>query len=950
MSYTLIEKQYFEKMNLEVFVYEHDKTKALVEFVKNDDTNKTFGIGFKTPPTNSKGMAHIMEHSVLNGSKKYKTREPFMDMASSSLQTFLNAMTFPDKTIYPLSSENDKDFFNLTDVYLDAVFNPRVLEKKEVLDQEGWHYKLDENDQITGISGVVYNEMQGALTDPDQIVYSDFIANLYKNSPYQFEAGGKPSEIYKISYEEFKNFYKDHYHPSNTRIYFYGNLDIDFYLDHLDKEYLSKYDYKKIDSSIEVSENYYTDLVCGTYPASQVEENPDYLLYGFLTKKNTDLKYDLTILVLLSALFNMDSSLIKKQINDEINPENFYARTGYGVRNSVILQASKADGKKFDRFVEIIEDGLKEASKAINKESLKAAFSIFEYGQRDQLISVNRGLFYFLMQSFYKPIMENFKILDYLKELRDLIDTNYYENFIKENFLDNKTKLLYLAKPSTTYNEEKHKELDEYINNLNKNMTSEKLAAIKNDLEKLNIYQNKKDSEEEKASIPVLNIEDVPTDLSKTPREVIKDKFTYIYNNLDTAGLIYVSLYFNVDHLSLEELKYLSLINDFLGSVDTKNLAYTEIDDLLFQNLAAPDFSNTFININDSKCQRLEKVSFTSTKETIDKAFEVMNEFIFNSKFENQKRILEILRMKKSYFELTMYDQGHIIAMNRANSHIDKTSMLKDQISGIGSYLFLKEVIKEAKDDFQGFLAKINKIYSKIFTNALEISIVSSKEDFEKSKNIINTLFAELKDKEKDLEIEFKAKSIKEAILSDANVNYLANTYDIKNFDHKFDGSLMLASSILSNPYLHELIRAKGGAYGGGMIINKASLLQAYSYRDPNINKTLETFLSIGNLTENINLSQRDFENQQIATMGQILRPKSPQNLGDDDFIKYKKENPKEDREILKEIKASNIEKIKSFAKLFDQSIKENNICVFGNRESILKVKSDFDKIIDLND
>ncbi|WP_394019075.1 insulinase family protein [Anaerococcus cruorum] len=949
MTYTLKEKQTYKKMGVDVYLYEHDKTKAQVVYVANDDKNKTFGIGFKTPPTNSKGMAHIMEHSVLNGSRKYKTREPFMDMASSSLQTFLNAMTYPDKTVYPVSSENDKDFYNLTDVYLDAVFNPSVRHKREILDQEGWHYEMDK-DKITGISGVVYNEMKGALTDPDEIVYDDFVSYLYKNSPYEYESGGDPADIYKISYDEFLDFYDSHYHPSNAYIYFYGDLDIDFYLEHLDKEYLSNYEYKDLDFTIKVPDNYYKEVIEATYPALAEEEASDYSVYGFLTKENQDTKYYLTLLILISALFHMDSSKIKNQINKEIDPDDFTARVGYGVRNSIILQAQKADAKKLDRYVEIIEDGFKEAANGINKESLKAAFSIFEYGQREQLISVMRGLTYFLMWQFDKPIFETFKIVDYLDELRDLIDTDYYENFIKENFIENPTKLIYFAKPSSTYIADKQKDLNNYIENLNEKMTDTDLATIKENLKNLEIHQNKADSEEEKATIPVLNIEDVPVEVEKTPREVIEDKFTYIYHDIDTAGLIYTSLYFDIKHLNLEELKYLTLINDFMGSVDTKTMPYTEIDDVLFQYLTSPNFSNSFINVNDEQIARLEKVSFTSTIETAQNGLTLMADFMFNSKFDDKKRILELLRMKKSYFESGMYDQGHILAMNRANSHIDKATMIKDQLSGIGSYLFLKEVIEEVKNDFDDFVEKINDIYKKIFTSNLEVNITASPADFKKMKETINEQFVNLADKKDEVDITFTPQFYKEAILSNANVNYLSKTANIKEFGEDFDGKLMVATTILSNPYLYELIRAKGGAYGAGITANKSGLLSTYSYRDPNILKTVVSFDKIGKLTKNIDLTERDFENQQISSMGSILRPKSPSTLADEDYGRYKKENPFDPEEILAEIKSASLDDIKAYGDLFEKSMQKDNLVAFGNRDSITKVKDSFDKIIDLDD
>lgn len=949
MNYTLKNKETFDKLGLTVHLYEHNKTKAQVVYVKSDDRNKTFGVGFKTPPTNSKGMAHIMEHSVLNGSKKYRTREPFMDMASSSLQTFLNAMTYPDKTVYPVSSENDKDFFNLTDVYLDAVFNPAVVNKKEILDQEGWHYELDENDKITGVSGVVYNEMKGALTSGDEVVYNDFVAKLYTNSPYEYESGGDPAEIYKISFPEFQDFYQTHYHPSNAYIYFYGDLDIDFYLDHLDKEYLSNYDYKEIDLEIKVPDNSFDEIVESTYPSSKIEEDSDYLVYGKLLRENMDMKDYLTTLILVSTLFNMDSSPIRNQITEEIDPDYFFARLGYGRRKALIIQAQKASAEKIDRFVEIIDHGLEQAAAGINKESLKAAFSIFEYNQREQLVSVMRGLSYYLMWDFENSIFDIFNIIKYLDELKDLIVTDYYETFIKENFIENTNKIVYISRPAEDYVAQQKRDFDAYIEEVNKNMTDEELSTIKADLEKLQIHQNKEDSDEEKATIPVLNIEDVPAELRETPRLVEEDKFKYIYHDLNTAGLIYTSLYFDIDHLSLDEIKYLSIINELLGSVDTKNISYKEIDDILWQNLSSPRFNLNFININDKEVKSFEKLSFTTTIATAEKAIELMKDFATNSLFDNQKRVIELLRMRKSSFESDMYDSGHLIAMNRANSHIDKSLMLKEASSGIDSYIFTKEIIDLAKDDYDNLKSKLEEVYKKVFTKALTVNITAGKSDYQQMKALINKAFDFLDEQAPRVEIEFSPRPTKEALLSDANVNYVAKTADIKNFGHEFDGRLMVTASILSNPYLYELIRAKGGAYGAGLSASQIGLISAYSYRDPNITETLEVFDQISELAENVILSEREFENQQISSMGSVLRPKSPSTLGEEDFIRYIKDEPKDPSEILAEIKGAKFSDIQAFSSLFDKAMKTDNVCVFGNREKLNEIKDEFDNVIDLN-
>ncbi|MDO5047554.1 MAG: insulinase family protein [Anaerococcus sp.] len=949
MTYTLIKKENFDKLGLEVSLFEHEKTKAQIIYIDNDDTNKTFGIGFKSPPTDSKGKAHIMEHSVLNGSKKYRSKDPFMDMAASSLQTFLNAMTYPDKTLFPVASENDRDFKNLVDVYLDAVFNPLVLEKKEILDQEAWHYDLKDG-QVNGISGVVYNEMKGALSDPESLISNQIDALLFKDSPYQYVSGGDPTYIKDLSYDEFIEFYKDTYHPSNAMIYFYGKLDIDSYLEYLDEEYLSNYSYRKIDKDIVVKENSYPELIESTYPSSKLEEDSAYLTYGFLATSSLDLKDYLTLNILVNTLFNSDSSKIRTRIAKEINPELFYARVGYGNRSSVIIQAQKADPKKIDDFVEIIEEGMREFSLNLSEESLKSAFSIFDYGQRESLNSVNRGISYLTMINPYGDLFDVFRMVDVLDDLRKLIGSGYYEQFIKDHFLDNKTRLIHIAKANLSYAEEKNKAFEKYLKEKNDSLKSKDLESIKDDLDKLKAYQDRENTKEEKASIPRLNIEDVPVKIKDIPREVEDDSFEFIYHDLKTSGLIYVSLYFALDHMNLEELQYLSLVNELLGAVDTENIAYTQIDDILWQHLSGLNFSLVSLRVSKEESENKLKVSFKTTRESLDKALDLVKDFMLKSKFKQKDRIFELLKMKKSIFEASMYDRGHMIALARADSHIDKQAYIKEKLSGLDSYFFLKEAINMAKDNFDLFKEKLSKAYKKSLSRNLSVNITSSRKDYKLAKKAIKENFDFLEEEDRKISIDFKATPLKEAILSDGNVNYVAESLDLKDQGLSYKGYLTLAGSILSNPYLYELIRAKGGAYGAGMAIDKNLILKAFSYRDPNIGKTLDNYKKIGSITKNLDLDQRDFENQQISTMGSILRPQTPNQYGQIDYINYKNKDFKDPEEILKEIKEADLKEIKDLGEVFDKAFEVDNVAVFGNRESILKEKDYFDRIIDIND
>ncbi|WP_308749490.1 insulinase family protein [uncultured Anaerococcus sp.] len=947
-NYELIKSENFPAIGIEAFHYKHIKTGAKVVFAKKDDTNKTFAIGFKTPPTNSKGMAHIMEHSVLNGSKKYPTKDPFMAMDSSSLQTFLNAMTYPDKTVFPVSSENDKDFRNLVDVYTDAVFAPLVINKKQILDQEGWHYDI-EGDQVVGVSGVVYNEMKGALSDPESIIDNDINSYLYKNSPYQYESGGDPRFIKDLTFEEFQKFYADHYHPSNAYIYFYGNIDdIDPYLTRLDEEYLSKYEAKTMDLGIEVKENFYDKPIESTYPASEEKPDQDYLTYAMLTHSALDVKETLTAAILVNALFNMDSSKIRNEIQEILSPEYFYARNAYGNRSGLIIQAQKTDSAKVNDFEEIIEKGFKKASQGINKEALKSAFSLFDFGQRENLNSVNSGLNYYLSMSFDADPFEVFRLVDYLKELKALIDTTYYEDFIKEFYLDNPTKLIHIARPSVDYNKNQEEDFKAYLDKVNEEMTPEKLSEIKEGLEKLKAYQDREDTEEEKATIPKLDIKDVPTKTREVPREVETDTFEYVYNDLSTAGLIYTDMYFNLNHLNLEDFKYAQIIGELLGSIDTKTMKYTEIDDLIWQKLGSLNFSIMNFKKGAEEIDRTFKVSFKTLPAYTREACQIVKDFTENSLFANQARILELLRIRKAVFESKMYDIGHMIAINRANAHIDKHAYLQENLTGIAYYDFIKENIALAENDFAKLQERLENVYKRIFTKDLSINITSEKDGYDLMKVAINKAFADLGRREADVEIEFEAKAKKEAIATDASVNYVAKSANFYDFEGGYDGKFLLAGSIMSNPYLYSLIRAQGGAYGAGMFVSRSMLLATYSYRDPNISSTIDSFNKIGQIAKDLEMTDRDFENQKISSMGTILRPRNPKQMGDADYAYFRIPSSKKEDDILAEIKAANLDDIKALSDSFDKAMDLDNLVVFGARSDIEKNKDLFDEIKDL--
>lgn len=943
-KYSLIKNKKYDKLGLDVYLYEHKKTKALINYIKTDDKNKTFAIGFKTPPESSKGISHILEHSVLNGSKKYRTKEPFMDMISSSLQTFLNAMTYPDKTVYPVSSENDKDFFNLQDVYLDAVFNPRVLEKEEIFLQEGRNYKIKDDGDLD-VSGVVYNEMKGAMTSPDTIVLNHINKYLYKDSPYEYVSGGDPKEIVKLSYDEFIDYYKRFYHPANAQIFYYGDMDIEKYLENLDREYLCHYEKRQVDPDLSVKENNYDGVIYENFQSNDESEEKTYLTYSFLTNESKDLKAQLTNSLLSIVLFNSDSSNISQRIYEEIKPQSFYARTGYGSRSSIQITAQGTSEKNLDKFVEIIEDEIEKYSHGLPKDSLKAALSLFDFSQRDQVNQASRGLEYILMHNLDNEIFDTLEIINVIDELKDLVDTDYYEKALKKYFLNNDTKLVLVARPKKDYFKNIEKEIDSYLDKLKNSLNQSELEDLKKKEKSLKAFQEREDSKEEKDTIPKLSMEDVDTKIEEIPRKIEKN---FIHHSYDTAGMVYTEIYFDISHLDLEEMKVLSLVGDYLGSIDSKNYSYQELDDIIPVNMASLKFNLVNIKEKQGEIKRFFKVSFKTVGEKLEKSTKLIKEIMDQSLFTDKKRLTDLIKQIKAGFEMNMYDSGHMLALTRNFSHFDKLSFIKENLSGFSYYEFIKDMEEKLDNDFDKFRQNLEDLYSKAFVGDYLVNITCDDYDYERFKEIFNKEFKDLKkEKLQAKEINFDKSFYKEAIKSDANVNYVSVAGNLKDFDNKKLNLTSLACQILSNPYLHDLIRAKGGAYGAGIMVDKYGNIGTYSYRDPNIEKTIENFAKIPEILDKLKLDKREFMDQKISKMGSYLKPKSLQTKGALDFIRYiQKEDIKEIEEKLETIKNADLLDIKNLSKDFKDIIDDENITVFGSRDMI--DEDTFEKTVDL--
>ena len=519
-TYTVIEKREIKDLNSVSYLLKHNKTGARVALLSNDDDNKVFYIGFRTPPKDSTGVAHIIEHTVLCGSDKFPVKDPFIELAKGSLNTFLNAMTYPDKTVYPVASCNDQDFQNLMDVYLDAVFHPNIYREEKIFKQEGWHYEMENAEDDLTINGVVYNEMKGAFSSPDDVLWREIMNSLYPHTAYAVESGGDPDVIPELTYEDFLAFHQKYYHPANSYIYLYGNMDMAEKLTFIDKEYLSHYDALSVDSELESEKAFKaTVTVEKEYPImeSESEENNTYLSYNISLGEASDRKLCYGVGALADVLCMVPGAPLKQALLDAGIGTEVQCAFDIGVKQPYFsIVAKNAEAGQKEEFVRIIEGKLQELSESgLDKEALLATINRDEFKYREaDFGSYPKGLMYGLnmLESWLYDDSKPFyyvELLDTYKELKGAVDTAYFEDLIKEYLLDNTHKSIVVVKPVKGLTGRKDRALAKQLAERKAAMSQEELAQIVKETKELKEYQETPSLKEDLEKIPLLTRADM---------------------------------------------------------------------------------------------------------------------------------------------------------------------------------------------------------------------------------------------------------------------------------------------------------------------------------------------------------------------------------------------------------------------------------------------------------
>ena len=961
-EYEILDEHRVEDVQSDGFILRHKKSGARIAILSNNDDNKVFYIGFRTPPEDETGVPHIIEHTTLCGSKKFPVKDPFIELAKGSLNTFLNAMTYPDKTVYPVASCNDQDFKNLMDVYLDAVFNPNITKYEEIFKQEGWHYELTGKDDELKINGVVYNEMKGAYSSPDEVLSSQIYRSLFPDNTYSKDSGGNPEYIPKLTYEAYLDFYHKYYHPSNSYIYLYGDMDVVERLEWLDKEYLSLYDYKKVNSEINKQPAF--DKIKNVEAQYSItmddsQENKTYLSYNRVVGDTLDEMLYQAFDVLDYALVSSPGAPVKQALIDAGIGDDVYGSYDAGILQPVFsFVAKNANASQADEFESIIENTLKEVVKTgINKKALLAGINSSEFKFREaDFGQFPKGLLFGLncLDSWLFDDMKPFIHLECLgtfAKLRKAVDTDYFEKLIQEYLLDNTHGSSVTVKPKRGLGNEREEALAKELSDYKASLSDEEIKKLIEDTEHLKKYQEEPSSDEDLRKLPMLTRADMKK--NAMPFSNIEDELLdvkVVRHDIESNGIDYISFLFDAGDFAQSELGYLGFFTNALGLVSTEKYSYTDLANatniytggISTGTASHPDIKdrNNFVFKFEVKLKVLEK--------NLDKALELMEQMLLTSDFTDTKRLGELVAQIKARLQANLSSSGHLVAAMRSMSSFSRYALYQDELKGIAFYRSICHIEKELSESPKSVSDKLAAIAKKLFArNRMLISFTGNNEAYGNAKPSLEKVIAgfdKMSVVGNQAEVHFN--TAKEAFIDASQIQYVAKTGDFICEGYEYTGALRLLRIILSYDYLWINVRVKGGAYGCMNTFLRSGESYFVSYRDPNLSDTLDVYDRIPEYIKSFSPDERDMTKYIIGTFSALDTPMNPEAKGSRSLSAYLEgityeQIQKERNEILN----AQPEDIRRLADLVEAVLKKDSICVIGNENMIKESAGLFENV-----
>ncbi|MCR5828776.1 MAG: insulinase family protein [Lachnospiraceae bacterium] len=966
-TYKLIKEEYVSDCKGTGYLLKHIKSGARVCLIKNNDINKSFCIAFRTPPKDDTGVAHIIEHTVLCGSRKYTAKDPFIELAKGSLSTFLNAMTYPDKTCYPVASCNNKDFENLMDVYMDAVLHPAIYQKEEIFRQEGWHYEIDSPEDDIVVNGVVYSEMKGLFSSPDERLERGTFNTLFPDNAYGVESGGDPAAIPTLTYEDFLDFHRKYYHPANSYISLVGDIDMEERLEWLDREYLSEYDEIEVDSAMKLQEPIGVINVEGTYPIADddPEENSTYVNWSFMLANGDDLDTNAALGVVCQVLFDMigapvKEALIKAGIGDDVS----FSLTDEICQPFGSLIIKNTEENKLPLIKKIIKEKLEEAvHDGLNRRSLLSAINKAEFLFNEEDFGTTPKSLIYILRSLDTWLYDDDAVFAALSRrgsfdlLRARMEGSYYEDLVRDYLLNGESQSYYVLKPEKGKQRREDEKQKKAMKAFKESLSGDEIEELVRRTKALREYQEEPSTPEDLLTIPLLERKDISEDGTDPINETRNmGAIPVIFHNIDTNGIIYFDLMFDLNGIEADDAKYLGLAMKLFGSLNTSEHSYLELDNETGIHTGGIGIRTTTYSNGKSKDYRpMIMMSGKSLEREKENLLKLMFEELLDTDFSSTERIREVIKENVAGMKSSFVYSGHRCAIAEAKAALSNNDAFISAADGHNQYVFLRDLADAPDSEIMKAVERIKNILAKALTKEnLTLNITTTDDIYGKFEGEALAMIDRLASSGKERSVakgpEYRLGARKIAYKTAGDVNFVGMSGIVNADSPELVGRLMLASSLLSVGYLWNNVRVLGGAYGCGFNYVRSTAGAAfYSYRDPQLGRTIGIYSSIAGFLRDFSVDEREMTKFIIGTIGNIDTPLTPDLLGrfslnaymtgiDAAWLKARR------NAVLK----AQQQDMRELAPVFDEIDKTGNICVVGSETAIEAEKELFDTIENL--
>lgn len=949
-GFELLREEDIPELNTKARVFRHVRTGAELISMENNDENKAFGIAFTTPPEDSTGLPHILEHSVLCGSRKYPVKEPFVELVKGSLNTFLNAMTYPDKTVYPFASQNAQDFYNLLDVYLDAVFYPRI--SPEVLQQEGWHYELDNLDDPLTYKGVVFNEMKGAYSSPNNVLYDRIQQTLFPENIYSHDSGGDPEVIPNLTYEDFRDFHRRYYHPSNARIWFYGDDDPNERLRRID-DFIREFERAEVNGEVALQAPFDAPRrVEYAYAAGEEDTGRKGMVtVSWVLPENTDVQLAMELSILGYILVGTQASPLRRALIDSGLGEDI---TGGGHDDSLrqmtfstglkgvdVADADKIEALILDTLAKLVREG-------IEADMIEAALNTVEFRLREQNTGqFPRGLA--LMIGALSPWLHGGDPLAALRfegpltAIKSQLGENsrLFEALIQKHLLDNPHRATVILRPDSELQARQEAAEREKLAQIRAGMTEEQLRGIIAKTQELRIMQETPDPPEALATLPMLTLDDLDKQNKIIPIAVSqREGAQLLYHDIFTNGIVYLHMGFNLHALPQAYLPYITLFGRALVGLGTEKEDFIKLSQRIGRKTGGVQ-PGTLISAvqGQSASTAWLYLSGKSTLEQTDDLLAILRDVLLTANLDNRERFKQIVLEEKARRESGLIPGGHGVVNSRLRAKFNEAAWLGEQIGGLSYLFFLRDLAEQIDRDWPAVLQKLEAIRSYLVNrNAALVNVTLDADHWAQFEPKLADFLRTLPAKAVPLaDWNPEADAPNEGLTIPAKVNYVAKGANLYDLGYRMDGSINVINKFLGTSYLWEKIRVQGGAYGGFASFDQHSGVYTFlSYRDPNLLGTLDNYDGTARFLRALELSKEEVTRSIIGAIGDMDAYQLPDAKGYTSMVHYLiGYTPERRQRIRDQVLSTTAADFKAFGETLQALNEAGQVVVLGSKEAI---------------